>query len=329
MAETTGIAWCDSTFNPWIGCTRVSPACDHCYAARSTPARTLGVVWGAGQPRRLTAGSNWKLPRAWQRQVQAFQSLHGRRRRVFCASLADWLDNEVAILWLVELLELIRSTPDLDWLLLSKRIGNWAPRISEAIGFLDEQAPAAYPLPLRAWLAHWLDGDEAPHNVWLGATVIDQAEVDRDAHKLLRVPASVRFLSIEPMLGPIDIRRHLLSTYDKAAHDRQMRVGLPTDDKVHWVIVGGESGPHARAPHPEWVRDLRDQCDEWGTPFFFKQWGGKTPGAGGCDLDGAERKAWPLTATRSSAACPRIAPSNHAAGGTSVAATVRPCGRRG
>lgn len=294
MADTTAIEWCDSTFNPWMGCTRVSPACDHCYAARSTPARTLGVAWGPGEQRRRTVASNWAQPRIWQRHAADFQSRHGRRRRVFCASLADWLDNDVPILWLVDLMELIRATPDLDWLLLTKRIGNWSSRISEAIGFLDEQTPAAYPLPLRAWLCHWLDGDEAPRNVWLGSTVVNQAEADRDVPKLLAATAAVRFLSIEPMLGPVDVSRFMWPacgwwkgphrSYREAkaagAECGLKRQGLVSAHArfIDWVICGGESGPKARPMHPDWARSLRDQCATVDVPFLFKQWGDKIPG---------------------------------------------------
>jgi len=269
MADTTNIEWCDSTFNPWIGCTKVSPACDDCYAARSTPARTLGVAWGPGQERRRTAASTWGQVRTWQKHADDFKYRHGRRRRVFCASLADWLDNEVPIQWMVDLLELVRSTPDLDWLLLSKRIGNWSSRISECMGFLDEQTPAAYPLPLRRWLCQWLDGDEAPRNVWIGSTVVNQAEADRDVPKLLQIPAAVRFLSVEPMLGPVDLdcipwggrRCSALRGWNTPASG------------IHWVICGGESGPKARPMHPDWARSLRDQCAAAGVPFLFKQWG--------------------------------------------------------
>lgn len=274
MAETTGIELCDSTFNPWIGCTKVSPGCARCYAEVSTPARTMGIAWGAGQRRHRTATATWKQPVQWNAEHAAFEQQHGRRRRVFCASLADWLDNEVPIPWLADLLELIRTTPQLDWLLLSKRIGNWSARVAEVIGYLDEQTPPAWPLPLRAWLAHWLDGDDVPAHVWLGATIVDQEEYDRDAWKLLmRTKARVRFLSIEPMLGPV--------------------FGSPSIGAFDWVICGGESGHHARPIQREWVQSLRDQCSWYGVPFFFKQWGGRTATAGGCAIDGAEVKDWP------------------------------------
>lgn len=239
MSETTKIEWCDSTFNPWIGCTRVSPACDDCYAARSTPARALGVAWGPGEERRRTSASNWALPKRWNAQADAFQAKHGRRQRVFCASLADVFDNQVPPEWRAELFALIDQTPQLDWLLLTKRIGN-VPRMLEAPGMQKCGLPA---------------------NVWLGATICNQEEADRDIPKLLVVPAAVHYISYEPALGPVRIRDHWLIHHH------------PGDAAIDWVICGGESGPQARPMHPDWARNLRDQCHATGVPFLFKQWG--------------------------------------------------------
>jgi len=280
MAEKTGIEWCDSTFNPWLGCTKVSPACDNCYAEALMDKRMHRVKWGTGQQRQRTSDANWREPLKWQKQHAEFKRKRGRRRRVFCASLADVFDNEVPIEWLVDLLELIRTTPNLDWLLLSKRIGNWWSRIREAIGYLDAETPAAYPMPLRAWLAHWRYGDDAPRNVWLGATFADQSEVDRDMVKLFGVPSVVRFGSFEPMLGPIQLPR---VRCDNGSLPGPAGVGGVTCPnccgaaggctRLHWVICGGESGPNARPMHPGWARSLRDQCAAAGVPFLFKQWG--------------------------------------------------------
>lgn len=252
MSQLTNIEWCDSTFNPWIGCTKVSPACDDCYAARSSPARTLNVVWGEKEQRRRTSVSNWALPRRWNAAAAQFQAEHGRRQRVFCASLADVFDNRVPIEWRDDLWRLIEATPNLDWLLLTKRIGN-----------------AANMLPVPS------DFDRLYPHVWLGATICNQAEADRDIQKLLAVPARVRFLSIEPLLGPVD----LLSTGDvlcrcdgclSMAKEFPETRGLR---RIDWVIAGGESGPRARPMSPDWARRLRDQCSAAGVPFLFKQWG--------------------------------------------------------
>lgn len=277
MADRTKIEWADATFNPWIGCTKVSPACDHCYASVSTPARALGVAWGPGQPRRRTSAANWKLPMRWEREHVAFYAGHGHCRRVFCASLADVFDNEVPASWRADLFDLIRATPHLDWLLLTKRIGNAMAMIDEAGGWSGGGAAGVRgPLP----------------NVWLGATVANQTEADRDIPKLLRTPAKVRFLSIEPILGPINFR---WTPYAHQASGESYRAYLERRGAVNeyealrqidWVIAGGESGPHARPAHPDWYRGLRDQCAAADVPFLFKQWGewatydrGRTDGA--------------------------------------------------
>ena len=258
MSEQTAISWCESTFNPWIGCTKVSPACDHCYAERLMDQRWHRVRWGAGQQRQRTGASTWQTPLYWNSKHQEFERTYGRRRRVFCASLADVFDNEVPPEWQAELFDLIHTTPNLDWLLLTKRIGN-------AAAMLRDSAP-------------W-DPSKPPANVWLGATICNQEEADRDIPKLLAVPARVRFLSIEPMLGPVDltaIRVPLAGeSYTEGnvlAHKDSLNLGAPRA-AIDWVICGGESGPQARPMHPDWVRSLRDQCAAAGVPFHFKQWG--------------------------------------------------------
>ena len=235
MAETTAIAWTDSTFNPWMGCMKISPGCDHCYAEALMDSRWHRVQWGAGQPRVRTSAANWQQPMRWDQQHAAFARAHGRRRRVFCASLADVFDNEAPVAWRVDLFDLIARTPHLDWLLLTKRIGN-VPRL-----LADPGMPAG----------------GLPPNVWLGATVVNQTEYERDVDKLLAVPARVRFLSVEPMLGPLDAGSRLAA--------------------LSWVIAGGESGRGARPVQREWVASLRQQCADQGVPFFFKQWGASPP----------------------------------------------------
>lgn len=254
MAEETEIEWCDSTFNPFIGCTKVGPGCDNCYAEELMDKRMHIVQWGPGQQRHRTGEKNWNAPVRWERDHAAFFAEHGRRRRVFCASLADVFDNEVPAGWRVDLFNLIAATPNLDWLLLTKRIGN-------VVLMLRDMGAA-----------------ELPSNVWLGATVVNQQEYDRDIGKLRRIPAAVRFLSIEPMLGHIDMRMGGASVPDYAEH----RPLLPLD----WVIVGGESGPKARPMSPDWARAMRDQCTSAGVPLLFKQWGEWLPMLG--QVEGAQ-----------------------------------------
>ena len=124
MAETTGIAWTDSTFNPWIGCTKVGPGCDNCYAEALMDKRWHRVQWGSGKTRQKTSAANWQAPLHWEKHHEAFALAHGRRRRVFCASLADVFDNEAPPQWRGDLWALVKATPNLDWLVLTKRVGN-------------------------------------------------------------------------------------------------------------------------------------------------------------------------------------------------------------
>ena len=154
MGDTTKIEWADMTFNPWIGCTRVSPACDHCYAADMMDTRYGRVKWGAGEPRSRTSDANWRKPIQWDKTAKKA----GARPFVFCSSLADVLDNEVDPKWRADLFDLIRATPNLVWLLLTKRIGN----VEKMVGHYD----------------NW------PANAALGATMANQDEYDRDAVKL-------------------------------------------------------------------------------------------------------------------------------------------------
>lgn len=250
MAENSKIEWTDHTFNPWTGCTKVSPACDLCYAeAWSKRAGAKVGKWGPGMPRVRTTPANWRQPLKWNAQAQA----EGRRFRVFCASLADVFDNEVDPQWRADLFDLIAATPHLDWLLLTKRIGNVGNML---------------PVPF--------DFDRHFPNVWLGATICNQKEADRDIPKLLAVPAAKRFLSIEPLLGPVSLR--WLPAFPENAPTTAQHPSGNTNHldglrRLDWVIVGGESGHGARPMHPDWARSLRDQCAEAGVPFMFKQWG--------------------------------------------------------
>lgn len=247
MSEKTGIEWCDSTFNPWIGCTAISPACDNCYAKAMMDDRLHVAEWGPGKPRTRTSSGNWRQPLKWNRDHEAFFAVHGRRRRVFCASLADVFDNEIPWQWRLDLFSLIRDTPNIDWLLLTKRLGNVGPMLSEL-------------------QVHGALGDVFP-NVWLGATICNQPEADRDLPRLLRTQAAVLFLSVEPLLGPIDLYKC------GALHADYNIESAWSVGNIDWVVVGGESGKNARPMQADWARTIRDQCQSAGVPFFFKQWG--------------------------------------------------------
>jgi protein gp37 len=236
MAKDSKIEWTHHTFNPWWGCERVSAACKNCYA--EAWAHRLGLeLWGEGAPRRAMSDAYWRQPLAWNRAA----AIAGRRDRVFCASMADVFENRDDLteprrrLW-----RLIADTPNLDWLLLTKR--------PQHVGVL---AP---------WRDLW------PHNVWLGTTVENQRWAQKRIPLLLEQPATVLFLSCEPLLGPINLVPWLAAPN-----------GART---VNWVITGGESGHRSRPMNPDWARGLRDQCEACSVPFLFKQWGNWLPGDG-------------------------------------------------
>lgn len=279
MGENSKIEWTTHTFNPWIGCQKVGPGCDHCYAEDMMDKRYGRVQWGPHGSRVRTADANWKKPLAWNRAAAAA----GERHRVFCASLADWADTHKSIshTWREDLGDLIEATPNLDWLLLTKRIGNADEVLGEMFTF------------------------QVPSNVWIGITVVNQAEADRDIPKLLalamRRKISRTFLSIEPLLGVVDLE---VAWYGESALDSECwgdcswcKNGHPPlhncrnqngdwekgRSGVDWIIVGGESGPNARPMHPDWARSLRDQCAAAAVPFLFKQWGEWAPGSMGGD----------------------------------------------
>lgn len=249
MAEITGISWTDSTFNPWIGCTKVSPGCDHCYAeALDKRHRWQGDThWGAGKPRMRTSAANWQKPRAWNKA----RLKDGKTHRVFCASLADVFDNEVPTEWRNDLFTLIWETPALTWLLLTKRIGN---------------------------AKHMLPFTPLP-NAWIGATIVNQEEADRDVPKLLETPAAKRFVSYEPALGPVDWTK------------------FPGLD---WIIVGGEStqGEAARPFDTRWALQVIHYGQRIGAAPFVKQLGSAAFIDGERlrlkDRAGAEPQEWPV-----------------------------------
>lgn len=267
------------TFNPWIGCTKVSPGCDHCYAENQNGRWNWNAAgWGPHASRRRTSAGYWRQPLKWNREAEA----SGIRRKVFCASLADVFDNHGSITsgWHGDLWHLIASTPALDWLLLTKRPQNIAKMLPDGYG-----APS------------W--GDGWP-NVWLGTTAENQEEADRRIPILLNTPAAVRFVSAEPLLGQIDFSslrkynprgepwinalhglvtrgQYLARSPSECSFNTSTRVIPPELPGLDWIIAGGESGPGASPMHPDWVRSIRDQCAATGVPFFFKQWGEWAP----------------------------------------------------
>lgn len=271
MGANSKIEWTDHTFNPWWGCVKVSQGCKNCYA--ETLSERFGEkIWGPNTARRMMSANYWNQPIKWNESARK----EGIRRRVFCASMADVFEDHPGVVEERQrLFRLIYVTPHLDWLLLTKRPEN----------MLDFT-------PRNFW--------EFP-NVWAGTSVEDQAAADERIPHLLNVPAPVRFLSCEPLLGEVNLEKWLYNPcYDCEGYgnirlpyspfadsdvDTCMRCdgcGLSEDitDEIHWVIGGGESGAKARPMHPAWARSLRDQCKAAGVPFHFKQWGEYAPSAG-------------------------------------------------
>lgn len=257
MGEVTGIAWTDHTMNPWWGCTRVSPGCDRCYAEQLATVRRKLQVWGAQADRKAMSEAYWREPLKWNRKAQEA----GVRRRVFCASMADVFEivpeDNVAAAAVIEeargrLWPLIEATPNLDWLLLTKRPQN-ARRI----------VPAS-----------WLDG--FPRNVWLGTTAEDQARADQRIPKLLALPAAVRFVSYEPALGPVDFGPYLTRRGECLAsvqYDAGGGTHAAWTRGLDWLIVGGESGHDARPFALEWAESVLRQVGGTTCRPFVKQLG--------------------------------------------------------
>jgi protein gp37 len=284
MGATTEISWTDSSFNPWIGCTKVSHGCKNCYAEVSTPARTSKAkglpLWGVDAHRQRTSAANWKLPLKWDRDA----AKAGVRRRVFCASLADiFEDREDLDVIRADLFDLIRRTPNLDWQILTKR-PEAVLRILRRVGIATDSVDVA------RMMAQWCGGDP-PVNVWLGTSVEDQEMADARVSHLVNIHAVVRFLSMEPLLGPVDLERWLTTHRKVTDADADAPDGATVDGMtrsgndwhrvagIHWIIVGGESGPGARPFNVAWPRDIIAQCRRAGVAPFVKQMGAYVVGA--------------------------------------------------
>ncbi|MDX3929188.1 MAG: phage Gp37/Gp68 family protein [Shinella sp.] len=240
MAENSAISWTTHTWNPWMGCTKVSPACDGCYAEALMDKRYGKVKWG-NHPRHRTGAHTWNDPFRWQKQAEK----DGDRPFVFCASLADIFDNQVDPQWRADAFDVMRQTPRLVYLLLTKRPQNIV-KLSEAAGGL-------------------------PQNAAIGATCEDQKRANINVPALLDakgiVDPAFTFLSCEPLLSHIQIAEYLPN---KLWND------IPSwkQPELDWVITGGETdqgGHKARPTKPDWIRSLRDQCAAAGVPFHHKQ----------------------------------------------------------
>jgi protein gp37 len=240
MGDQSAIEWTDATWNPVTGCTKISPGCKHCYAERlAARLQAMGNVRYRDGFKLTLHPDQLTLPLRWKDP-----------RRIFVNSMSDLFHENVPEEFIRRAFEVMAQARHHVFQVLtkrSKRLAELAPRLP------------------------W------PTNVWQGVSVENARYTSRVAD-LVKVPAAVRFLSVEPLLGPI--------------------TDLPLDG-IAWVIVGGESGPGHRPIRPEWVRSIRDQCAQAGAAFFFKQWGGRTPKSGGRVLDGHEWSEMPVAPLRS------------------------------
>jgi protein gp37 len=242
MGDKSAIEWTDATWNPVTGCTKISAGCDNCYAAR------FAERWRGTPGHPFEAGFDLTL-----RPDRLEQPLRWKKpRRIFVNSMSDLFHKDVPASFVDQVFDVMERA---DWhcfQVLTKR----SSRMHDYV-----------------WHRY---GDQLPEHIWFGVS-LESAKLERRVHVLRIIPAKVRFLSVEPLLGPL---------------------GALDLSGIHWVIVGGESGPGARPMHPDWVREIRDQCIAQNVPFFFKQWGGIRPKSKGRELDGREWNEMPVEYTK-------------------------------
>ncbi|MBU2701128.1 protein gp37 [Sporomusaceae bacterium BoRhaA] len=276
------IEWCDRVWNPVTGCTKVSPGCEHCYAERMS--KRFGEKWG------LPADNPFKV---MTHSDRLDQPLHWTKpSKVFVCSMSDLFHDDVPDKFIIDVLSVIAEAHTHTFLILTKR----PERMLEMLSYKN--------VANDVWLqtSRGVDDEKSPwplDNLWLGVTAENQEQAKQRIPILLQIPAAKRFVSVEPMLGPVKLSRYL--KWPICEHWRPDEGGNPNEyGKYHWekqslvargwvgldwVICGGESGPGARPMHPDWVRSLRDQCKAAGTPFLFKQWGEwvQVEGSGACE----------------------------------------------
>lgn len=276
MSQNSAIEWTEATWNPTTGCTKVSPACAHCYIERTPPFRMRGRTFVKGHitielhPDRLDTPLKRRKPTVY-----------------FVNSLSDLFHEDIPDAFIDRVFAVMALTPQHTYQVLTKRPERMRDYLRDParhhdvtmamqglsdMGGVADLLPAGRSFP--RWPLVW-----PMSNVWLGVSVENQHFADTRIPLLLDTPAAVRFLSCEPLLGPVSLYRHVHhETSGSSADWRDRRLG--------WVIAGGESGPTSRPSNPDWFRSLRDECQRYNVPFFFKQWGGFTPKSGGRLLDG-------------------------------------------
>lgn len=296
MSEKTNIAWCDSTVNFWSGCTKVSAGCANCYAeARDARMMQEKVIhWGKGAPR-LKHNGAVKSAMAFNRKpwicdgcghasnhhdtnicgqetngIKCF-CRHQHRRRIFSLSLGDWLDEEVPLEWLAEMLDTIRQCDNVIWILCSKRPENFKERLTRVMIHIENSPETKQWTATWKWVLDWVCGlhessPSIPENIILLASVENQAMADLRIPQLLAIPAACRGLSLEPLLGPVNL-------------DMKVNWGgkllRPVIFDLDWLIIGGESGSNARTCNVDWIRSIAQYRKSTNAAIFIKQLGSK------------------------------------------------------
>lgn len=322
MADTE-ISWTDSVWNPTTGCDKVSAGCDNCYAL--TMAKRLKGMGSAkyqtdGDPR--TSGPGFGL--AMHADALTIPLRWRKPRKVFVNSMSDLFHPKVTDEFIARVFAVMAMAPLHTFQILTKRaprmssllssdgfwrsVGDWGKGIAldRVGGSYPSSGPMALTADSSAW-GHWQAASPLP-NVWLGVSVEDQEQANARIPRLYQTPAAVRFLSLEPLLGPVDIDPYLWLTgatsagpfYDYAGNRRggggvggMSFTSIPAGD-LHWVITGGESGAGARPADPDWFRLIRDQCAAAQVAYYHKQHGGRTPKANGREMDGVTHDGYPL-----------------------------------
>jgi protein gp37 len=304
MGDKSSIEWTDATWNPVTGCDRVSRGCDHCYAL--TLAARLKSM---GQPRYQkdgnprTSGPGFGV--TLHSDVLTLPLRWTRPRRIFVNSMSDLFHPKIPDSFIARAFAVMAMSPRHTFQILTKRapraralltrdtfwrdVGNQGQPI--ALDRVAGKYPASGPMvltPDSSARGFWQCRQPLP-NVWLGVSVEDQDRADQRIPALLDTPAAVRWLSMEPLLGPVELPEFVVA----GAPDCPCEDGRECLPNIDWVVVGGESGPNHRPCNPAWVRAIRDQCIQGGIPFFLKQWGGRTPKAGGRELDGRTWDEYP------------------------------------
>ena len=298
MANNTAIEWTDATWNPVTGCTKVSPGCENCYMFRDYPRlKAMGVRgYGLGADQVFLNEEVLQKPLGWTKP-----------RMIFTCSMGDLFHSAVPWDFILRVFAVMARTPHHTYQILTKRPGRMAY-------FAEEILPADYRNNHPLWWWDW------PPNVWAGTSVESGKYLPR-LDVLAKVPAKVRFVSVEPLLGLVDLRPWLPMPISPEVREELLSIygpeGLPPGSinsrirnlTLDWVIAGGESGSNARPPQPDWFRAIRDDCQAAGVPFFFKQWGEWSPNdlcdpetelihrvgkkAAGAVLDGREWREFP------------------------------------